>query len=63
MARPKAVEVDDKELTELAREIIAEAETPEVEPTAEPTREWSYPEVARFQLTGEYPDWYTQSKT
>lgn len=29
----------------------------------ETVREWTYSEVARFQLTGEYPDWYITPKT
>lgn len=29
----------------------------------EPSRQWSYNEMARYQLTGEYPEWFTQPKT
>jgi hypothetical protein len=60
MARAKVID-ESAELTELARELIAEAQTPEADivPEVKPApREWSYTETARFQLTGEYPSWY-----
>lgn len=62
MARSK-VQEDTNELIELDQEIIAEVES--IEPVVteiapiEPVREWSYSNLARFQLTGEYPEWYT----
>lgn len=62
MAR-SIVHEDTNELIELAQEIIAEAENIEPVdtdvPPIEPDREWSYSDLARFQLTGEYPEWYT----
>lgn len=61
MVRAKAHEEPDESI-ELARELIAEVQSPEPDatPEVEPApREWSYAEVARFQLTGEFPSWYT----
>lgn len=60
MARAKAHEEPDESI-ELARELIAEAQSPEPDATneSEAPREWTYAEVARFQLTGEFPSWYT----
>jgi hypothetical protein len=34
---------------------------PKIE-TVEPVREFSWAEISRYQLTGQYPEWYTPPK-
>lgn len=44
----------------MAKKITHEADEDQTQPEAETqsVREWTYGESARFQLTGEYPEWY-----